>query len=77
MIRVGGEHFGEIHDLKLIDYSQGGFGAFSDRPVEPGALVSIGFDMSGCIAKRGMVLSCRPCGHGYRVAVRFDRSIAA
>jgi hypothetical protein len=77
MIRITGERFGEILDLELIDYSAGGFGAFTDKPIEPGATVSIGFEMPGCPARQGMVLSCRPCGHGYRIAVKFERAMAA
>lgn len=76
-LRIAGEHFGRIHDLALIDYSHGGMAATSSEPIEPGALISIGFQPDGLTARRGTVLRCFPCGDGYHLAVRFEQRLAA
>ncbi|HRQ76113.1 MAG TPA: PilZ domain-containing protein [Phycisphaerales bacterium] len=75
--RLGGRDFGRMHELKLIDFSHHGLGAISPTVIEPGTAVSIGFQAPGCIARRGTVLRCTPCGDGYRVAVEFEMRMAA
>ena len=60
--RLGGPRFGETATLKLLDYSTGGVGALSDQPIEPGAVVSIGFRAPGCPPEYGVVARCLPCG---------------
>ncbi len=75
--RVGGNRFGETITLKLVDYSAGGLGAISDEPLEPGCLVSIGFREPGFQPEYGVVARCLPCGDGYRVAICFERRMAA
>jgi hypothetical protein len=74
---LGGERFGEMHDLSVLDYSDDGLGAICDTVIPPGEVVSIGFQSPGLIARRGVVLRCQPCGQGYRVAIRFESRMAA
>ncbi len=75
--RLGGERFGEAQMLRMVDYSSEGLGAMSDRPLEPGAIVAVGFLAPGHTPKRGVVVRCLPCGDGYRVAIRFETRLAA
>lgn len=75
--RLSGQRFGQVHDLNLMDYCDDGLGALSDLPIEPGAIVSIAFHSPGYAAKRGTVLRCMPCGHGYRLAIQFAARMAA
>ena len=72
-----GELFGRIYDLQLLDFSDGGLGAMVQEPVDPGALMSFGFEHSGYTAQHGRVLSCQPTVGGYRLAVRFEGQVAA
>ena len=76
-IRLAGAEFGIIHELRSLDYSHGGMGATSDTVIEPGTVVSVGFQRPGLIAQRGVVLRCLPCGDGYRLAIRFEGRLAA
>lgn len=71
------EQFGQMRQLALLDYSAGGIGAISAQPITPGTPVSIGFTSHGYAAERGVVVKCAPCGHGYRVAIRFELRRAA
>jgi hypothetical protein len=75
--RLAGEEFGVMHDLHMRDYSHGGVGAVSGEPIEPGTVVSIGFQQPGVIARRGVVRRCVPCGDGYNVAIQFEMRQAA
>lgn len=75
--RLGGNDFGRTHELKVVDYSYTGLGAISSSVIEPGTRVSVGFANPGCLAKRGTVLRCTPCGEGYRVAIEFEARMAA
>lgn len=76
-ICLTGDAFGRIHDLSLTDYSHDGMGAICEQWIAPGAEVSVGFAAPGRLARRGTVLRCEPCGHGYRVAVQFQARMAA
>ena len=75
--RLSGQGFGASHELCLVDCSDDGLGAISDSVIEPGTMVSIGFQSPGVVAKRGTVLRCVPCGHGYRVAIQYQARMAA
>ncbi len=75
--RLGGRKFGERAILSLRDLSDDGLGARSDRAIEPGTLVSVGFRSPGGEVRRGTVLRCRPCGDGYEVAIQFEHRLAA
>jgi hypothetical protein len=74
---LGGEAFGRMHTLRMLDYSDGGVGAQCDSVLPPGTPVSIGFQSPGYIARRGVVTRCRPCGEGYRIAIEFEQRLAA
>ena len=74
---LAGDYFGEIHDLQMCDYGHGGMCAVTEEPIQPGLLVSVGFQQPGVIARRGVVRRCDPCGHGYRVAIEFQMRQAA
>jgi len=76
-VLLDSDHFGQMRQLALLDYSPGGIGAISAQPVIPGTSVSIGFTSHGYPSERGTVVKCLPCGHGYRLAVRFDLAKAA
>jgi hypothetical protein len=69
--------FGRIHALRMRDFSDHGMAAVSDTVITPGTTVSIGFQAPGCLARRGVVLRCLPCGHGYEIAVGYDQRLAA
>jgi hypothetical protein len=75
--RLSGEGFGRLHELCVTDMAHEAMGAISDTAVEPGSTVTVGFENPGYLARRGTVVRCVPCGNGYRVAVRFDRRLAA
>lgn len=75
--QLAGEQFGAMHTLRLTDYSHDGLGAMCDTPIEPGTLVSVGFQSPGRVAKRGVVTRCLPCGDGYDVGIQFEARLAA
>jgi len=77
VFELAGDGFGRMHTLKMLDYSEGGLGAVSDTVIPLGSTVSIGFQAPGYIAKRGVVMRCAPCGHGYHVAIGFEQRLAA
>ena len=68
------DRFGAISELSLTDYSEGGLGAHSTEPLQPGEAVSLGFSLVGWPARRGIVQRCLPCGDGYRVAIPLSAS---
>jgi hypothetical protein len=72
-----GDRFGDLHDLLLLDYGGGGLGAVSDRPIEPGTTVSLGFADPTWLARRGVVKRCVPCGEGYQLGIQFQMGLAA
>lgn len=74
---IAGERFGEMYELHMLDCSNEGMGATCDHAIPPGTLVSIGFQKPGILARRGEVVNARPCGQGYRIAIRFDSLAAA
>ena len=76
-VLLDSEHFGQMRQLALLDYSEGGVGAISSAPINPGSSISLGFTSHGYPAERGTVVKCTPCGAGYRVAIRFDLRMAA
>jgi hypothetical protein len=67
-----GRRFGEIHELRTIDYSPCGISAEAHAQLEPGMIVSIGMSSPGCAAGCGHVVRCERAEHGYHVAVCFD-----
>ncbi len=75
--RLGGDRFGEAAVLRLLDCSDECLGATCDEPLEPGTAVSVAFRAPGQPVRPGVVVRCLPCGAGYRVAVRWERRLAA
>ena len=76
-ICVGGEQFGQMHQLRLADCSDDGVGAISDTVLEPGTIVTLGFQTPGSLSRQAVVLRCQPCGEGYRVGLQFALRQAA
>lgn len=74
---LAGSAFGRMHTLRMRDFSHHGMAAVSDTVISPGTSVSVGFQSPGCLARRGVVLRCLPCGDGYEVAVCFEQRMAA
>ena len=72
-----GDQFGRIQDLDMLDFSDSGMGAISADPMDPGEVVSVGFEHSGYTARHGTVVTCGETERGYRLAIRFDRAMAA
>ncbi len=76
-LRLDADAFGRMHELHLLDFGEGGLGAATPEPIEPGALVTLGFEAEHCTARRGRVVACTPTGERFRVAIRFDDALAA
>lgn len=74
---LASDSFGRMHDLRMRDFSHHGMAAWSDTAIAPGTTVSVGFQAPGCLARRGVVLRCLPCGRGYEMAVAFEQRMAA
>ena len=74
---LGGEHFGRVHAMRALDWSDGGMGAISGTVITPGTTVSVGIQAPGHPLRQGVVSRCLPCGNGYRIAVMFERRMAA
>lgn len=74
---AAGPSFGRRFALRLLDASADGLGARSDRPLDPGTVVTLVFAEPGRPARNGVVVRCLPCGDGYRIAVRFELRMAA
>lgn len=75
--RLSGDGFGRFHEMRVTDMGHDGMGAISETAVEPGSIVALGFQNPSYLARRGTVVRCVPCGQGYRVALRFERRLAA
>lgn len=75
--RLAGDRFGEMQTLEMVDCSNDGLGATCDKPIDPGTIVSLGFQAPGYLAKRGVVVRCLPNGNGYSLAIRFEALMAA
>ena len=74
---AAGENFGRRFVLRMIDFSDDGLGARTDRAIDPGSIVSVAFAEPGHPIRTGVVVRCLPCGEGYRVAIRFESRLAA
>ena len=71
MFCLGAGHFGEIHPMRLLDYSYDGACLVGEEPIEPGSRITVGFESTRCLAGRGVVLRSESCDDGYHVAIRF------
>ncbi len=67
-----GDHFGVIHTLGKVDYSESGMGALSADAVRCGTFLSIGFQDPGHGAKFGAVIRCERDRDGFRLGVSFE-----
>ena len=76
-LRLAGKRFGDIYNLRMLDCGEQGMGAISAEPIEPGTILSLGFEPTGYTARRGMVITCAPSDDAYRVAIRFQGTLAA
>lgn len=74
---AAGETFGQRYVLRMVDESEAGMGARTDRVVEPGTIVSVAFATPGQPVRTGVIVRCLPCGDGYRVAIQFETRLAA
>jgi hypothetical protein len=74
---LAGDQFGELHDLQIFDFGEGGVEVFSPHFIQPGTAVSLSFQKSNFTARRGVSVACTPCGEGYRVDFRFEGLLAA
>lgn len=74
---LGGEMFGTIFELKTFDCSNGGVGAECQQAINPGTVVSVGFDNPAHGARRAVVVGCYPNGSGYRIGIRYEGRLAA
>jgi hypothetical protein len=66
--------------LNMRDISLGGLSAICDRPLKEGERLTVVFPRKGLNAgwdAFGRVLRCEQSALGYRVAVEFDRMLAA
>lgn len=69
---LSGDHFGGMHTLRRIDYSDGGVGGLTDDVIAQGTEVTVGFQAPDCVAHIGRVITCKRCENGYRVGVAFE-----
>ena len=74
---AAGEHFGRRYVLRMLDASEAGMGARTDRPIEPGTVVTVAFAAPGHPVRHGVVTRCLACGESYRVAIQFETRLAA
>jgi cobalamin-dependent methionine synthase I len=74
---AAGEHFGRRYVLRMLDASAEGMGARTDRPIEPGTVVTVAFAAPGHPVRNGVVTRCLPCGEGYRAAIHFETQLVA
>jgi len=74
---AAGEHFGRRYVLRMLDASDAGLGARTDRPIEVGTVVTVAFAAPGHPVRTGVVTRCLASGEGYRVAIQFETRLAA
>jgi len=65
-------HFGQMHTLCELSYSDCGMGASCPDAMDRGTCVSVGFQSRECPARFGSVIRCDRTGEGYRLAIRFQ-----
>lgn len=76
-VRSDGLCFPATMRLKMIDESFGGVAARVDRPLPPGARLSVRTCPVTGQWRQGVVVRCCPSGEGYRVGIAFERRKAA
>ena len=71
VFELSGEHFGRMHTLARIDYSDEGVGGLTDRVITQGTSITVGFQSRDCIAHVGRVISCVRCDEVYHIGIVF------
>jgi hypothetical protein len=71
VFELSGGHFGGMHTLRRVEYSDAGVGGITDALVARGTAVTVGFQSRQCMAHLGRVVSCVPFEDGYHVGVAF------
>ena len=66
---LDGDRFGEMHDLVELSISDRALEARTAAQVPTGARVSLGFEQPGTPARQGEVVTCDPCGDGFRIGI--------
>jgi hypothetical protein len=67
---LDGDRFGTMHDLVELAISEQVLEARTHQAVPTGSRVSLGFEAHGTPARQGEVVTCDPCGDGFRVGIR-------
>lgn len=75
--RLDAEDFGAMSHLTDLRLADDGLIASTVDWIDPGARISLGFEASGQVARRGEVLACRRDGDVHRIAIRFESRLAA
>jgi hypothetical protein len=77
VFHLEGERFGSMQEVVELSLSEVGVEGLSADPVEPGAVVSLGFEAPGHPARRGEIIGCVRCEGGWKVGIEFDLCEAA
>lgn len=77
VFQLEGDCFGTMLEVVQLSLSEQGVEGTIDGPVEPGTVVSLGFEAPGHPARRGAVIGCIRCEHGWKVGIEFDGRDAA
>jgi len=75
--RLDAEDFGAMSHLTDLRFAEDGLLASTVDWIDPGAQISLGFEASGQMARRGEVIACRRDGEVHRIAIRFEHRLAA
>lgn len=77
LFRLGGERFGEMHELAQLQKRDGRLSGFSKETIDVGALVTIGWEDGDRCACRGVVAFVIRIGEGWRITIDLDSALAA
>jgi len=72
VFELNGAHFGQMHTLCQVDYSDGGMGAVCPQALPNGTSISVGFQSPQCSARFGNVIRCDRINEGYRLGILFQ-----
>lgn len=75
--RLDAGEFGAMSHLTDLRLTEDGLLASTVDWIDPGAQISLGFEASGQVARRGEVIACRQDGSVNRIAIRFEQRLAA
>lgn len=76
-LRLNDSRFGEMHDFVVEAIDGGGCVVLSGGHIEPGTVLSLGFEIHGHPGRRGIVEECLPFGGGFRWRIFFSGRLAA